>query len=71
MATIEKKGIIILYNNICTQVTDVMCQKLHNNARQDLTDKKILSSMASTMRNARDWDGHRLIRNITARLINS
>ena len=43
-----------------------MRQKLKNNVGQDLTDKEILSSMASTMRNARDWDGHRLIRNITS-----
>lgn len=30
--------------------------------RNDLTDKDILDTMSLTIRNARDWDGHRLMR---------
>lgn len=39
-----------------------MRQKLKNSSGNDLTDKDILDAMSLTIRNARDWDGHRLLR---------
>ncbi|XP_053593418.1 leucine-rich repeat and coiled-coil domain-containing protein PF3D7_0703800-like [Microplitis demolitor] len=43
-------------------IEEVMRQKLKNSSGNDLTDKDILDAMSLTIRNARDWDGHRLLR---------
>lgn len=39
-----------------------MRQKLKSSDGQGLTDKQLLDAMANTLRNSRDWDGHRLLR---------
>ncbi|KAK0174234.1 hypothetical protein PV327_011141, partial [Microctonus hyperodae] len=41
---------------------EAMRKNLKNSLGNDLTDKDILNYMASTIRNARDWEGHRLLR---------
>lgn len=41
-----------------------MRQVLKSKLGNDLSDKEILDAMASSLRNSRDWDGHRLLRTL-------